>query len=301
MNLSDLPKTAADPASRGDVHTVEWKDAGPLKVTVSKLREQSNGDLRADFDLTCQLMPPKAPFKYFTRFNFKSGQTKASTARDVAGVAEGKVVAEVDVWRYVIDRVCDYVREAFNKGEEGIELVDSRASTTTTYRLWPYLQERQPTVLYGPGDTGKSFFGVLFGYLIATGREHLGMKPEQGNVCYLDYETDEATTKNRLSMVAAGFGETTPPFFHYMHMRRPLEDDFDRVNTYLMKHSIDFVVIDSAGRAVLEPEASGPVNQYFNALAGLEATTLTIAHVSKAGKESEPFGSIFWYNGARAT
>ena len=300
MNLSDLPKTAADPASRGGVHTVEWKDAGPLKVTVSKLREQSNGDLRADFDLTCQLMPPKAPFKYFTRFNFKSGQTKASTARDIARVAEGKVVAEVDVWRYVIEGVCDYVRGAFNKGEEGIELVDSKASTTTTYRLWPYLQERQPTVLYGPGDTGKSFFGVLAGYLIATGREHLGMKPQQGNVCYLDYETDEATTKNRLNMVAAGFGEEMPHFFHYMHMRRPLEDDFDRVSTYLLKHSIDFVVIDSAGRAVLEPEASGPVNQYFNALSGLEATTLTIAHVSKTGKESEPFGSIFWYNGARA-
>ena len=75
-------------------------------------------------------MPPKAPFKYFTRFNFKSGQTKASTARDIARVAEGKVVAEVDVWRYVIDRVCDYVREAFNKGEEGIELVDSKPEST---------------------------------------------------------------------------------------------------------------------------------------------------------------------------
>ena len=187
-----------------------------------------------------------------------------------------------------------------NKGEDGVELVNSKASTTTTYRLWPYLQERQPTILFGPGDNGKSFFGVLFGYLIATGREHLGMKPEQGNVCYLDYETDEATTLKRLSMVAAGFGEEIPPFFHYMHMPRPLEDDFDRVNAYLMKHSIDFVVIDSPGRAVLEPEASGPVNQYFNALAGLEATTLTIAHVSKTGKESEPFGSIFWYNGARA-
>ena len=127
------------------------------------------------------------------------------------------------------------------------------------------------------------------------------MKPTRGSVCYLDYETDEATTKKRLSMIAAGFGEDVPPYFHYMAMRRPLEDDFDRVNTYLMEHSIDFVIIDSAGRAVLEPESSGPVNQYFNALSGLEATTLTIAHVSKTGKESEPFGSVFWHNGARAT
>ena len=296
--VSGLPTAAVDENSRGGVHTVEWGFYG-LKVTVSKLREQSNGGLLADFDLSWQT--DSGPFTYFTRFNLKSGPTKASTAKDLASVSQGRIGAEVEVWRHIIERVCNYVRRAFNKGEEGVELVDSKASGTTTYRLWPYLQERQPTLLYGPGDTGKSFFGVLFGYLIATGREHLGMKPEQGNVCYLDYETDEDTTKNRLNMVAAGFGETTPPFFHYMHMLRPLEDDFDRVNTYLMKHSTDFVVIDSAGRAVLEPEASGPVNQYFNALAGLEATTLTIAHVSKTGKESEPFGSVFWYNGARAT
>ena len=296
--------------SRGGVHTVEWK-AHFLKVTVSKLREQSNGGLLADFDLMLQSVwlrdkeDPKEgewspEFKYFTRFNLKSGPTKASTAKDLASLAPAHFEAEVEVWRHVIEQVCNYVRTSFNKGEEGVELVDSQASETTTYRLWPYLQERQSTVLFGLGDTGKSFLALLFGYLIATGREHLGLKPEQGNVCYLDYETDEATTKKRLSMIAAGFGVDVPPFFHYMHMRRPLEDAFDRVSTYLLKHNIDFVVIDSAARAVLEPENSGPVNQYFNALAGLEATTLTIAHVSKTGKESEPFGSFFWYNDPRA-
>ena len=84
-------------------------------------------------------------------------------------------------------------------------------------------------------------------------------------------------------------------------MKRPLEDDFDRVSAYLMEHCIDFVIIDHAARAVFEAEQSGPCNQYFNALSGLEATTLTIAHVSKTGKESEPFGSTFWHNNARAT
>ena len=294
-----MQDTTAELESRGGVHTVAWQEAG-LKVEVTKLREQSNGGLLADFDLTLQPGILPGVFKYFSRFNLKSGQTKASTARDIARVAPNVLVAEEDLWRHVVERVCDEIRIAFNKGEEGVELVDSKASTTTSYRLWPFLQEKQPSMVYGPGDSGKSFFGVLAGYLIATGREHLGMKPLQGNVLFLDYETDEATTKQRLSMVAAGFDEEIPHFFHYMHMRRPLEDEFDRVNAYLMKHSIDFVIIDSAGRAVLEPEASGPVNQYFNALSGLECTTLTIAHVSKTGKESEPFGSIFWFNGARA-
>ena len=199
MNLSDLPKVVVDKASRGGVHTVEWA-THDLKVTVSKLREQSNGGLLADFDL--HLKPGTemtGPFKYFSRFNLKSGQTKASTAKDLARVVPPEVIAEESVWRYIVERVSNEARSSFNEGEEGVELVNSTASETTEYRLWPYLQERQPSLLFGPGDSGKSFFAVLVGYLIATGREHLGMKPQQGNVCYLDYETDEATTKQRLS------------------------------------------------------------------------------------------------------
>ena len=221
MNLSDLPKTSATPDSRGGVHTVKWKEHG-LKVVASKLREQSNGGLLADFDLKLQLDGGMTPFKYFSRFNLKSGQTKASTSKDLARVAPENVIAGEIVWRYVIEYVSNYVRVAFNKGEAGIQLIDSKASEDTEFRLWPYLQERQPTIVYGLGDSGKSYFACLVGFLIATGREHLGMKPQQGNVAYLDYEGDEGTIKKRLRMVAAGFGETTPPFFHYMQMRRPL-------------------------------------------------------------------------------
>ena len=158
--VSGLPTAAVDENSRGGVHTVEWGFYG-LKVTVSKLREQSTGGLLADFDLSWQT--DSGPFTYFTRFNLKSGPTKASIAKDLASVSQGRIGAEVEVWRHIIERVCNYVRRAFNKGEEGVELVDSKASGTTTYRLWPYLQERQPTLLYGPGDTGKSFLAVLFG------------------------------------------------------------------------------------------------------------------------------------------
>ena len=292
-----LKSQTMTPNSRGGVHTCEWLDSG-LKVTVSKLREQSNGDLRADFEVKGRPPGAAAPFTYFSRFNLKSGQTKASTARDIISVAPAGWIAD---WRYIVERSCNEVRESFNKGDDGIDLCDSTASPNTEYRLFPYLQERQAAILYGPGDSGKSFFGVLAGYLITTGRSDLGMTPKQGNVLFLDYETDEAVTRRRLSMIAAGYGQPIPPFFHYMHMRRPLEDDFDRVSAYLMKHNINFVIIDSAARAVLEPESSAPVNQYFNALSGLECTTLTIAHVSKTGKESEPFGSSFWHNGARAT
>ena len=219
---SGLLTATAEENSRAGVHTVKWPFY-EITVTVSKLREQSNGGLLADFDLLWPADTKYGEFKYFTRFNLKSAQTKASIARDLAGVAQGRLGASVEKSRYIIERVCDYVRTSFNTGEEGVELVDYvETSEDTAYRLWPYLQERQPTILYGQGNTGKSFLAVLFGYLIATGREHLSMKPQQGNVCYLDYETDPDTTKNRLRMVAAGFGEGVPSFFHYMHLLRPL-------------------------------------------------------------------------------
>ena len=71
MNLTTLPTTAADEDSRGGVHTVEWEDHS-LEVTVSKLREQSNGGLLADFDLHLQAGGEMTgPFKYFSRFNLR--------------------------------------------------------------------------------------------------------------------------------------------------------------------------------------------------------------------------------------
>ena len=143
--------------SRGGVHTVEWENAG-LTIAVSKLREQSNGDLRADFDVKGERIDRTAGapvFKYFTRLNIKSAQTKASTAKDVAALAQG-YIGGVDVWRYAIETACNYVRQSFNEGDAGVELVDSQASETTEWRLWPYLQERQPSIVYGPGDSGKS-------------------------------------------------------------------------------------------------------------------------------------------------
>ena len=51
--VSSLPTEATEENSRGGVHTVKWPFQG-LKVTVSKLREQSNGGLLADFDLKWQ-------------------------------------------------------------------------------------------------------------------------------------------------------------------------------------------------------------------------------------------------------
>ena len=47
------------------------------------------------------------------------------------------------------------------------------------------------------------------------------------------------------------------------------------------------------------PKHPGQRISTFNVVSGFECTTLTVGHVSKTGKEDEPFGSFFWYNDPR--
>ena len=126
------------------------------------------------------------------------------------------------------------------------------------------------------------------------------MQAEPGNVLYLDYETDEDTLWERVNMISAGLGIAIPDGIYYRQMHQLLAADFQRINQLVVDNDISLVVVDSAAPAVVEPESSAPTTEYFRALRSLRATTLTVAHVSKGGKENEPFGSIFWRNMPRA-
>jgi hypothetical protein len=140
----------------------------------------------------------------------------------------------------------------------------------------------------------------MMGVTVAIGTPQLGLQPEPGAVLFLDYETDEDTVWERVNMVSAGFDEPIPEGFYYRQMHQTIAADFQQVNQLVMDHNISLVIVDSAAPAVGEPEASQATNEYFRALRSLRCSSLTVAHVSKGGKETEPFGSIFWRNLPRA-
>ena len=61
-------------------------------------------------------------------------------------------------------------------------------TTATTWRLRPFLEEGEPTLLFGPGGSGKSYLAMTMAYLVASGNQHLGLEPAKGGVLYCDYE-----------------------------------------------------------------------------------------------------------------
>ena len=199
-------------------------------------------------------------------------------------------------WHVITEQLAVKILEKHRAGEPVIELVDHEASERVGHRLMPLLQERQASLLFGHGDTGKSWVGVLAGVLVASGLHHVGFTPQQGSVLYLDFETDEDTVFERATMVAKGLDIGLPNGLHYRYMSQLLAGDIEAIQKHVLEKEISLLVIDSAAPAVGEPESAQMTSDYFRALRSLKVTTLTTAHVAKTGKETEPFGSIFWHN-----
>ena len=200
----------------------------------------------------------------------------------------------------MLEQAAVMVLAEWRKGPPTIEIAKHTPLESLGMRVSPLLQERQATVFYGEGDTLKSFMGLFLAVLVKSGEKQAGLEAEPGNVLYLDYETDEDTVWQRANMIAHGIGIGIPEGLYYRYMHQPLAADIQHINRLVLDLGIEFVVIDSAAPAVLEPESASMTTEYFRALRSLRTTSLTIAHVTKNSKQFAPFGSSFWRNLPRA-
>ena len=274
--------------ANGGFYRLTWLDE-KLIADVDRLYEDSHYSVTAEVTLR-STAPGTNSHLHQARLNLTSTSARRTLANHLS---ERYNHAE---WHDVVEQLAVKVLEKHREGEPVIELADHEVSERVGYRIFPLLQEKQASLWYGQGDTGKSWLGILAGVLVASGVSCTGFKPEPGNVLYCDYETDSDTIHERASMVAKGLGIGLPRGFHYRYMSQLFSGDIEALQKHVLEREISLVVIDSAAPAVGEPESAQMTADYFRALRSLKVTTLTIAHVSKTGKDSEPFGSVFWRN-----
>ena len=72
-------------------------------------------------------------------------------------------------WLAVLQYVSALVLEAHRKGNPFINMLEYGAPRGTSWRLRPFLQEKQASVIFGDGDSGKSWIALYIGVLVATG------------------------------------------------------------------------------------------------------------------------------------
>lgn len=276
----------------GGIYRLAWTDEA-IFMQLDHVIESSKHEVSAEILIENRL-PGTNPHIHQARLNL----TSTAARKTLAGFLNAK--NDTLPWTDLLEQACVLVLRKHREGTPAIRLASMTQPEGLEFRLFPFIQEHQATVLLGDGDTGKSYFAILLSTLIASNTVHLGLEPEPGAVLYLDYETDEATLWHRLNMVSAGLGIPIPDGILYRQMSQTIAADFDQINKLVVDEGISLVVVDSAAPASAEPEKSEFAIAYFNALRALKVSTLTVAHVSKEERENRPFGSIFWRNLPRA-
>jgi hypothetical protein len=165
--------------------------------------------------------------------------------------------------------------------------------------------DRHPTLLYGPGESGKSFFALYVACLLASGgtSSNLAVAPDGHNVLYLDWEMRAPEMRARVRQLRGGHPELTKaPLHRNMHL--PLASCAPEIRREIHERDITIVIVDSLGPATGgEIERSADPVAFFNTLGSLGCASLLIGHVAKPSDEDKPrtpYGSVYYFNLARS-
>ena len=279
--------------SIGGLYRFRWSEEQVI-IHLERLHENSHFEVTCEIQINTTAAGSPSHLHGGSRLNLTSTESRRRLAKYLTEDVSP------NNWTAMLEQASVMVLAEWRKGSPVIELSRHTRKDALGMRVAPILQERQATVFYGEGDTLKSFMGLFLAVLVRTGEKQAGLVPEPGNVLYLDYETDEDTMWDRAGMIAMGVGMTIPDGLFYRYMHQPLAADIQQINRIVLDKGIEFIVVDSAAPAVMEPESAAMTTEYFRALRSLRTTSLTIAHVTKNSNVAAPFGSIFWRNLPRA-
>jgi hypothetical protein len=274
-----------------------WEE-NELAISVDRLREAS--DYTVTGEIVIRSTSKEVGGQIFRgRLNFTGPQAQASLIKALNDHHSGIVPS----WPVIISQLVGGVLEALRQGEPVLTAPEMKRSERVRWRLAPFLLERQPTLLYGPGGSGKSMMALWWSMLVSTpvsGNE-TGYDCEPGAVLYLDYETDEEDFAERVDLLGQGVGYGRPTSLYYRRCYRPLAADVNDLQKVVTEKEIQLIVIDSAGLACGGvPQDESMVIPYFGALRQMGCTSLTIAHVAKNTENKTPFGSVYWINMPRS-
>jgi hypothetical protein len=240
-----------------------------------------------------------------TTLNLKAGETRTRLAKYL-----NERRSDVP-WIDVLEQLCFLGADRYEEGDPTIDLRDVDPRERPRWFLYPYLEHGGPTILFGPGGTGKSYLSLAAALTIATGSPFFGQLVGQSvPVLYLDWETDQYTHAERLQALCKGLGGVRlPNAIYYRRMVGSLGDQLGAVQREIERLGIGGGVVDSLAAARGgEPESADVTNRTMTAIRALAIPTLVVDHVSKAVMNStrgegrlSPFGSIYTENRARNT
>jgi len=210
-------------------------------------------------------------------------------------------------WSSMLEQVCILALRYLRQGEPIESLLPTSEDHPAWFVLNPLLYDKNPTVLYGPGDSMKSFFALYCGLLLASGKcgPNLMAAPEPWKVLFLDWEMSVQDVRGRVKLLQAGDPRLvgTPA---YRRCYQPLADDLSELKKVVSEGGYDVLLIDSLAMAAggQELERADSAIRFNAALRALNCTSLIIGHTPKPQedqKERHLYGSVFFHNLCRVS
>lgn len=259
-----------------------------IALTVDRLRRERH-ELVGELAVRCDLPGAQAVDGVLSVADFNL--SSANARRDRARLLTQRSRAEDLPWATWLEELAQRVLVAERAGAPAVDLraVDVPAAEDD-WRLAGFaLPRRHPAIVFGDGGSLKSYLGLYLAGQLARAGLRVGL---------FDWELAAEDHRRRLAQLFGG----EMPAITYARCERALVHEADRLRRIAHEHGLAYAVFDSVAFACDgPPEAAESATTYFRAVRQIGVGSLHIAHMSKAEDgDKRPFGSAFWFNGARA-
>jgi len=272
------------------IYKLTWPQLS-ISAAIDRIKESSDHEVKAEVKLTSS-RPTSAGHLRAGRLNLTSTTARNSFAKSLAARD-----SEVE-WDIILEQICIAVLAEWRQGSPMVELDGNMdVPELAKWLIQPIIQLNNPTLIYGPGSTGKSWFAQYIAVLADEGMSHGEFHVEPSTVLYLDWETDQNELGSRVTMIRRGLGLKGTAHILYKAMNQGLSTDIERIREICLENTVGLVSIDSVGSACMgEPGSAEVVLRMFSALRSLGVSSLCIDHTNKEGML---FGSVYKFNSAR--
>jgi hypothetical protein len=276
--------------------TFTWPDV-PILVTLSRIREGTH-DTTAELQAVYSNGTGKSKTLTHQKLNLLTSKDR------LANELHKKHDAP---WLSMLEQVGVLALRHLRQGAP----IESLTPTDTTDPSWfvlnPLLYHQNPTVLYGPGDSWKSFLALYCALLLCNGATgaNLHVAPTPWRVLWLDWEMSANDVRARVKLLQAGDARLVR-VPDYRRCVRPLADEIADVKKVVSDGAYDVLILDSLAMAAggQELERADSAIRFNAALRSLNCTSLVIGHTPKPQadqKERSLYGSVFFHNLCRVS
>lgn len=233
---------------------------------------------------------------HWSGLNLLAATSKTSLAKEMS-----RKVPSYEGWGELIESLCYQAAQEYRKPNES-EAIGLTEPPPRTWRLWPFIEGTEPSILFGSPEAGKTYLALLQALSIQSGIAIVDFKPIQGNVLYIDYEADRDTLERRIRRICRGMSLPYIALEYYKPVGS-IAQEVATLRAIVRNKNIQHTITDSALKAAGGSlENTEQVGKCFTAYSALGTSNTIIAHVAKNNQTNQRtvFGSTFWTAMARS-